>query len=194
MNVMPLTVVFFGWNFAAGPVVYWATQSIYSVAQQWFITGWGSLGKWAPFLPELPEHRRLGYRPPRALDDVVVISGQGQPVYGPGPMGWLQLKMNEVQQQALTANSAQATNDTGSNGKADLAATDVEATSRTSANGNAKSRSRNGRGKKTSGARATSTSAARTKERENGSTVGAPSGAVIIPRKAKPTSGNESGV
>ena len=42
MNFMPLTVVFFGWSFAAGPVLYWATQSVYSVVQQWFITGWGS--------------------------------------------------------------------------------------------------------------------------------------------------------
>src|SRR3954469_12380679 len=107
MNVMPLTVVFFGWSFAAGPVVYWATQSVYSVAQQWFITGWGSLGKWAPFLPELPEHKRWGYRPPRSLDEVVVVSGQGQPVYGPGPMGWLQRKINEAQQQAMAGNSAQ---------------------------------------------------------------------------------------
>ena len=63
MNFMPLTVVFFGWSFAAGPVLYWATQSVYSVVQQWFITGWGNFIKWAPFLPELPEHRRLGYRP-----------------------------------------------------------------------------------------------------------------------------------
>jgi YidC/Oxa1 family membrane protein insertase len=42
MNIMPLTVVFFGWSFAAGPVLYWATQSVYSVVQQWFITGWGN--------------------------------------------------------------------------------------------------------------------------------------------------------
>ena len=84
MNIMPLTVVFFGWNFASGPVIYWATQSVYSVVQQWFITGWGNLHKWAPFLPELPEHRRLGYRPPRDLDAVVVVSGEGQPVSRPG--------------------------------------------------------------------------------------------------------------
>ena len=101
MNFMPLTVVFFGWSFAAGPVLYWATQSVYSVVQQWFITGWGSLIKWAPFLPELPEHRRLGYRPPRDLDEVVVVSGDGQPVFAPGPMGWLQRKMDEAQKQAM---------------------------------------------------------------------------------------------
>jgi len=62
MNFMPMMVVLFGWRFASGPVLYWATQSIYSVIQQWFITGWGQLKNWAPWLPELPEHRRLGHR------------------------------------------------------------------------------------------------------------------------------------
>jgi len=194
MNVMPLTVVFFGWSFAAGPVVYWATQSVYSVAQQWFITGWGSLGKWAPFLPELPEHKRLGYRPPRSLDEVVVVSGQGQPVYGPGPMGWLQRKINDAQQQALAANGTQRATDSGSNGKAELEAEDKSATPRATGNGSAKARGRDGRGKKSNGGRAATPTAARTQERENGTAVGSSSGAVIIPRKAKPTSGNESNV
>ena len=130
MNIMPLTVVFFGWSFAAGPVLYWATQSIYSVVQQWFITGWGSLGKWAPFLPELPEHRRLGYRPPRRPGRRGRRQrSDGQPVYGPGPMGWLQRKMNEAQQQALAANGAQPARDAGSNGKTEVAADDKIATS-----------------------------------------------------------------
>jgi YidC/Oxa1 family membrane protein insertase len=193
MNVMPLTVVFFGWSFAAGPVVYWATQSIYSVLQQWFITGWGSLGKWAPFLPELPEHRRLGYRPPRDLDEVVVVSGQGQPVYGPGPMGWLQRKFNEAQQQALAANGAQQAKDAGSNGKTDVTTDDKSPTARAAGNGSAKNRNRDGRRKKANGGRAAAPSTVGTQERENGSAVGSTSGAVIIPRKAKPTAGKESG-
>ncbi len=67
MNFMPLMVVVFGWGFASGPVIYWVTQSVYSVVQQWFITGWGSMSDWIPGLPELPEHKRLGYRPPRAM-------------------------------------------------------------------------------------------------------------------------------
>ena len=48
MNFMPLMVVFFGWNFASGAVLYWVTQSVYTVVQQWFITGWGSLKDWFP--------------------------------------------------------------------------------------------------------------------------------------------------
>jgi YidC/Oxa1 family membrane protein insertase len=101
MNFMPLMVVVFGWTFASGPVIYWVTQSIFSVAQQWFITGWGSMKDWIPGLPELPEHRRLGYRPPRDLDDVVVVSGEAKPQAG--VMGWFNRKMQEAQANANAA-------------------------------------------------------------------------------------------
>ncbi len=99
MNFMPLMVVLFGWTFAAGPVIYWATQSVYSVVQQWFITGWGSLGEWFPWLPELPEHRRLGYQEPRKLDDVVVVGGAAA-APKTGFQGWMQRKMEEAQKNA----------------------------------------------------------------------------------------------
>ncbi len=61
---MPLTVIAIGWVFPSGPVLYWAASALYSVVQQWFITGWGSLLEWFPFLPDLPEHKRLGYETP----------------------------------------------------------------------------------------------------------------------------------
>jgi YidC/Oxa1 family membrane protein insertase len=98
MNFMPLMVVVFGWNFASGPVLYWATQSVYSVVQQWFITGWGSLGAWFPWLPELPEHRRLGYREPRPISDVMVVSGEAP--QQTGFSGWLNKRMQEAQKNA----------------------------------------------------------------------------------------------
>ncbi len=99
MNFMPLMVVIFGWQFAAGPVIYWVAQSAYSVVQQWFITGWGSLGAWLPWLPELPEHHRLGYQAPRNLDDVVVVGGAAA-APKTGFQGWMQRKMEEAQKQA----------------------------------------------------------------------------------------------
>jgi YidC/Oxa1 family membrane protein insertase len=98
MNFMPLMVVVFGWSFASGPVLYWATQSVYSVVQQWFITGWGSLGAWFPWLPELPEHRRLGYREPRPISDVTVVSGEAP--QQTGFSGWLNKRMQEAQKNA----------------------------------------------------------------------------------------------
>jgi len=105
MNFMPITVVLFGWSFASGPVIYWVTQSVYSVVQQWFITGWGSMKDWMPSLPEMPEHRRLGYRPPRDLDEVVVMSGEDAPKQG-GIMGWFNSKMQEAQEQQAARSAA----------------------------------------------------------------------------------------
>ena len=108
MNFMPLMVIVFGWTFASGAVIYWATQSVFSVVQQWFITGWGSMKDWVPGLPELPEHRRLGYRPPRPVTDPVVMSGDGAaPVRARGVSGWVQRKMEEAQAQAQARTEAQ---------------------------------------------------------------------------------------
>ena len=100
MNFMPLMVVIFGWNFASGPVIYWVTQSVYSVVQQWLITGWGCMKDWFPRLPDLPEHRQLGYKAPRDLDAVVVVTGaDGKPVPQGKVMGWMQRKAEEAQEQ-----------------------------------------------------------------------------------------------
>jgi YidC/Oxa1 family membrane protein insertase len=199
MNIMPLTVVFFGWSFAAGPVLYWATQSVYSVVQQWFITGWGNFIKWAPFLPELPEHRRLGYRPPRDLDSVVVVSGDGQPVTAPGPMGWLQRKMDEAQKQAIERSGGQPASDgkpAGGSGRTDAVEVDAAPAARASGNGASRGRTRNGK-RKGGGKGAASTgstgASARAQGRDNGAAVSAPAGAVIVPRKAKPVAQENSG-
>jgi YidC/Oxa1 family membrane protein insertase len=106
MNFLPLTVVLFGWNFASGPVIYWVTQSIYSVVQQWLITGWGSMKDWFPFLPDLPEHRRLGYKPPRDPSEFVVLSEDGTPIRPKGVMSWFQSKMEEAQAQQAARQGA----------------------------------------------------------------------------------------
>jgi YidC/Oxa1 family membrane protein insertase len=202
MNIMPLTVVFFGWSFAAGPVLYWATQSVYSVVQQWFITGWGNFIKWAPFLPELPEHRRLGYRPPRDLDSVVVVSGDGQPVIAPGPMGWLQRKMDEAQRQAIERSGGQPASDgKTASGSGTTDAIEVDAVPAARASGNGASRGRTRNGKRKGGGKGAASSAstgvtARAQGRDNGATgaaVSAPAGAVIVPRKAKPVSQENRG-
>ncbi|HEV2073854.1 MAG TPA: YidC/Oxa1 family membrane protein insertase [Thermomicrobiales bacterium] len=100
MTFMPLTVVLFGWGFDSGPVLYWVVQAIYSVVQQWLITGWGSMGEWFPWLPELPEHRRLGYATPRDPNDLVVMSGEGAAAQRSGFQGWLAKRMEEAQQNA----------------------------------------------------------------------------------------------
>jgi YidC/Oxa1 family membrane protein insertase len=48
--IMPFITVFFSWNFAAGLALYWTTTSIFSMVQQYFVTGWGSLTVMPDFL------------------------------------------------------------------------------------------------------------------------------------------------
>jgi len=191
MNIMPLTVVFFGWNFASGAVLYWATQSIYSVIQQWFITGWGSLRDWVPGLPELPEHRRLGYRAPRPIEDVVVVSGEGAPARPAGAMGWLQKRMEAAQQQAETRRGG-----SGTQARADaetetiVETTGTTAASRATSNRNSARRGK-GRGSKQRGGSASGAKAVPEPAPTNGQPARAMgnSRAVVVPRKARPATG-----
>lgn len=41
--IMPFITIIFAWNFPAGLALYWTTSSIFSMVQQYFVTGWGSL-------------------------------------------------------------------------------------------------------------------------------------------------------
>ncbi|MGB3328268.1 MAG: YidC/Oxa1 family membrane protein insertase, partial [Thermomicrobiales bacterium] len=117
MNFMPLMVVLFGWNFASGPVIYWVTQAIYSVVQQWLITGWGAFGEWFPWLPELPAHRRLGYEDPTKRKNVVVLSGEAGVVEQKGFSGWINRKMMEAQNTAQERQAETAKKSGGSAAK-----------------------------------------------------------------------------
>ncbi len=105
MQFLPLTVIIFGWTFAAGPVIYWATQSVFSAVQQYFITGWGALREWLPFLPEVTR-----YTPPDpdAVDESkVIVTGAdgGRPVSG-GLWGLIGRQMEKLEQQRRDAEAA----------------------------------------------------------------------------------------
>ncbi len=41
--VMPFITLIFAWTFPAGLALYWTTTSVFSMVQQYFVTGWGSL-------------------------------------------------------------------------------------------------------------------------------------------------------
>jgi YidC/Oxa1 family membrane protein insertase len=41
--VMPFFILFIGWNFTSGLVLYWIVSSAFQAVQQSFVTGWGSL-------------------------------------------------------------------------------------------------------------------------------------------------------
>ena len=194
MNFMPLTVVFFGWNFASGPVLYWATQSIYSVVQQWFITGWGNFIKWAPFLPELPEHRRLGYRPPRDLDrwwsSAAMASRSSRPARWAGCSArWT--RRNSRPCSVLAVNLPATARQPARLGRRTPSRSMRPRLPAASGNGASRGRSRNGKrkgGGKGPASPAATAPNARAQGRDNGATVSAPAGAVIVPRKAKPVS------
>lgn len=66
MLFLPLMVVIVGLRFASGAVLYWVVSELFNVGQQWLTTGWGLLAQWLPFLPDIPEHKRLGYVRPEA--------------------------------------------------------------------------------------------------------------------------------
>jgi YidC/Oxa1 family membrane protein insertase len=51
--VMPFITFFFALNFAAGLALYWTTTSVFSMVQQYFVTGWGSLAVMPTFLQNL---------------------------------------------------------------------------------------------------------------------------------------------
>jgi YidC/Oxa1 family membrane protein insertase len=41
--IMPFVTIFFALEFPAGLALYWSASSIFSMVQQYFVTGWGSL-------------------------------------------------------------------------------------------------------------------------------------------------------
>lgn len=41
--IMPFITVVIAWSFPAGLALYWTTSSVFSMIQQYFVTGWGSL-------------------------------------------------------------------------------------------------------------------------------------------------------
>ena len=43
MQFMPLMMLYFGVSFASGLALYWVTQNVFGIVQQYFSTGWGSL-------------------------------------------------------------------------------------------------------------------------------------------------------
>jgi YidC/Oxa1 family membrane protein insertase len=110
MNFMPLMVIVIGWTFASGPVLYWTVSALYSVIQQWFITGWGSMKDWAPWLPELPETRRLGYVDPEVRKAKAAESGQS------GFFGILNRKMEEQMKRIEEERERQAAESNGESG------------------------------------------------------------------------------
>jgi YidC/Oxa1 family membrane protein insertase len=51
---LPLITVFFAWSLPAGLALYWVTSTLFQIAQQYLVSGWGKLAVFLPFLRRLP--------------------------------------------------------------------------------------------------------------------------------------------
>ncbi len=50
----PLMTVVLGAQFPAGLTIYWIATTLFQIVQQYFVSGWGQLPKWLPFLRGIP--------------------------------------------------------------------------------------------------------------------------------------------
>src|SRR5213593_3158773 len=50
----PLMTVFLGASFPAGLTLYWIATTTFQIVQQYFVSGWGQLPKYLPFLRSIP--------------------------------------------------------------------------------------------------------------------------------------------
>lgn len=50
----PLMTVVIGANFPAGLGLYWVATTLFQIVQQYFVSGWGQLPKYLPFLRRIP--------------------------------------------------------------------------------------------------------------------------------------------
>lgn len=110
MMFMPLMIVFIGWTFPAGPVLYWVAQSLFGIIQQYFISGWGALGDWLPFLPEREQAEKTPQPKPKAV--ATVVEGEARPASKRGFFWRLMDQMNALQEQAASQMDADGAGET----------------------------------------------------------------------------------
>jgi YidC/Oxa1 family membrane protein insertase len=67
----PLITVFIAWNLPAGLGLYWVTTTLFGIVQQYFVSGWGQLPRFLPFLKNIPSpaDRTLAARQQAALEE-----------------------------------------------------------------------------------------------------------------------------
>ena len=85
----PLITVFIAWSLPAGLGLYWVTTTVFGIVQQYFVSGWGQLPRFLPFLKKFPSpaDRSLAGRQRAALEEeqrdmaakpaAVVVDGPG---------------------------------------------------------------------------------------------------------------------
>ena len=90
----PLITVFIAQGLPSGLALYWVTTTLFGIVQQYFVSGWGRLPRFLPFLRAIPSpaDRTLAARQQAALDEErrdmaakVAIASDGRS--GPGANG-----------------------------------------------------------------------------------------------------------
>ena len=67
----PLLTIFIAWSLPAGLGLYWVTTTLFGIVQQYFVSGWGQLPRFLPFLKRIPSpaDRTLAARQQAALEE-----------------------------------------------------------------------------------------------------------------------------
>ena len=67
----PLLTIFIAWSLPAGLAIYWVTTTLFGIVQQYFVSGWGQLPRFLPFLKNIPSpaDRTLAARQQAALEE-----------------------------------------------------------------------------------------------------------------------------
>jgi YidC/Oxa1 family membrane protein insertase len=67
----PLITVFIAASVPSGLAVYWVTTTLFGIVQQYFVSGWGQLPRFLPFLKRIPSpaDRTLAARQQAALEE-----------------------------------------------------------------------------------------------------------------------------
>ncbi|MDP9245697.1 MAG: YidC/Oxa1 family membrane protein insertase [Chloroflexota bacterium] len=89
----PLLTVFIAWSLPAGLALYWVTTTVFGIVQQYFVSGWGQLPRFLPFLKNIPSpaDRTLAARQQAALEeerrDMAAMPKAAVTSNGPGSSG-----------------------------------------------------------------------------------------------------------
>jgi YidC/Oxa1 family membrane protein insertase len=73
--IMPIITGFFAWTFPAGLALYWTISTLFTMVQQYFITGWGSLPTIIPGL-RLGAHGSANTGAPAASSPQKLVAGK----------------------------------------------------------------------------------------------------------------------
>lgn len=82
----PIITVVIAWQLPSGLAVYWVTTTLFQIVQQYFVTGWGQLVRWLPFLRSIPSpaERELARDQRAAIKEVEADMGAEAPARADG--------------------------------------------------------------------------------------------------------------